>query len=67
MAATLDYYYTKFMKAEARPLVTGDDLLQRGLNPGPRFREILDQIREKQAEGAFSDRRGALDYLERLL
>ncbi|HEY6009847.1 MAG TPA: HD domain-containing protein, partial [Nitrospirota bacterium] len=66
MAATLVYYYTKFMKAEARPLVTGDDLVQRGFTPGPRFREILDQIREKQAEGTFKDRQEALDSLERL-
>ena len=66
MAAVLDYYYTKFLKVEARPLVTGQDLIARGLKPGPRFREILDEIKERQAEGALKDRQEALDYLERL-
>jgi hypothetical protein len=64
MAMVLDYYYTKFLKVEARPLVTGDDLILRGLAPGPRFREILEDIKEKQAEGALQDRQEALDYLE---
>jgi tRNA nucleotidyltransferase/poly(A) polymerase len=64
MAMVLDYYYTKFLKVEARPLVTGDDLILRGLAPGPRFREILEDIKEKQAEGVLQDRQEALDYLE---
>ncbi len=66
MALVLDYYYTKFLKVEARPLVTGDDLIRLGMQPGPRFREILDDIKERQAEGALKNRQEALDYLERL-
>jgi poly(A) polymerase len=66
MAAVLEYYYTKFLKVEARPLVTGQDLIDRGLKPGPRFREILEEIKERQAEGMLNTREEALDYLERI-
>jgi tRNA nucleotidyltransferase/poly(A) polymerase len=66
MAQVLDYYYTKFLKAEARPLVNGNDLIRLGLTPGPRFRELLEEVKEKQAEGAIKDRQEALDYLNTL-
>jgi poly(A) polymerase len=66
MAVVLDYYYSKFLKVEARPLVTGQDLIDRGLKPGPQFREILDEIKERQAEGALKDREEALAYLKTL-
>jgi poly(A) polymerase len=66
MAAALDYYYTKFLKVEARPLVTGQDLIDLGLKPGPRFREILEEIKERQAEGTLKDRQEALEYLSEL-
>ena len=67
MAAVLEYYYTKFLKAEARPLVTGDDLIRMGMQPGPKFREILEEIKEKQAEGTITNRDEALDYLKRMI
>ncbi len=66
MALVLEYYYTKFLKVEARPLVTGQDLIDRGLKPGPRFREILEEIKEKQAAGVLKDRQEALEYLDGL-
>ena len=66
MAVVLDYYYAKFLKAEAAPLVTGDDLIRLGLTPGPRFREILEGIKEKQAEGMLTSRIEALEYLEKI-
>jgi tRNA nucleotidyltransferase/poly(A) polymerase len=66
MAALLDYYYTKFLKVEAGPLVTGQDLIDRGLKPGPQFREILDEIKERQAEGTLQDRDEALDYISKM-
>ena len=67
MAAVLAYYYDKFLKAEAKPLVTGRDLIARGFAPGPRFREILDEIREQQAAGTLQDRSEALDHLKKIL
>jgi tRNA nucleotidyltransferase/poly(A) polymerase len=66
MHAVLDYYFGKFLKTEAKPLVTGQDLIDRGLKPGPRFREILDDIREQQATGELSGRDAALQYLDRM-
>ncbi|HET6323576.1 MAG TPA: CCA tRNA nucleotidyltransferase, partial [Planctomycetaceae bacterium] len=35
-------------KLDPPPLVTGDDLIKLGLQPGKRFREILDAVREAQ-------------------
>jgi putative nucleotidyltransferase with HDIG domain len=66
MALVLDYYYTRFLKTEAKPLVTGQDLIDHGLAPGPKFREILDEIKEKQAAGTIKDRKEALEYLDQL-
>jgi putative nucleotidyltransferase with HDIG domain len=33
------------------PFVTGHDLIAMGLKPGPRFKEILDAVRDAQLEG----------------
>ena len=60
----LDYYYGKFLKTEAKPFVTGRDLIARGMKSGPKFREILDDIKERQAEGTLKDRQEALKYLD---
>ena len=49
------------------PLVTGRDLISRGLEPGPRFREILEDIQTEQLENRLSTREEALGYLEGLL
>jgi len=43
-------------------LVTGDDLREMGLIPGPRFREILLAVEEAQLEGRLSDRESALQF-----
>lgn len=67
MAVVLAYYYEKFLKAEAKPLVTGEDLIARGFTPGPRFREILDDIREQQATGTLQDRKDALEHLRQII
>ena len=66
MATVLEYYYTKFLKTEASPLVNGQDLIDRGFIPGPRFKEILEEVKERQAEGILRDRDEALAYLGKL-
>jgi poly(A) polymerase len=63
----LDYYYGKFLKTEAKPFVTGKDLIARGMKSGPKFRVILDDIKERQAEGTLKDRQEALNYLKGLV
>ena len=49
------------------PLVTGKDLIQRGLNPGPRFKEILEEIQTEQLENRLRTREEAMEHLEKLL
>lgn len=49
------------------PFVTGKDLIELGLRPGPRFKEILENIQTEQLEGSLLDREDALNYLKRLL
>lgn len=49
------------------PLVTGRDLIQLGLQPGPRFKEILETIQNEQLEGRILDRQKALDHLHTLV
>ena len=48
------------------PLVTGRDLIQLGLAPGPRFKEILEAVQTEQLEGRILDRQPALEYLKSL-
>ncbi len=49
------------------PLVSGRDLIQRGLVPGPAFKELLEAIQTEQLEGRLSERDRALAYLEQLI
>lgn len=42
------------------PLITGNDLIQAGLQPGPRFRELLESLRNEQLDGTISTREVAL-------
>jgi poly(A) polymerase len=48
------------------PLVTGRDLIKLGLNPGPRFKDILEAIQTEQLEGRILAREPALEYLQQL-
>ena len=47
------------------PLVTGADLIALGLQPGPKFGEILEAIETRQLEGMLSTREEALEWLKR--
>ncbi len=49
------------------PLVTGRDLIDMGLKPGPQFREILEAIQTEQLEGRILEREPALEYLKKLI
>lgn len=52
---------------EIRPpaLVTGDDLITQGYEPGPRFREILQAVEEAQLEGEVRNKEEALALVRR--
>ena len=38
------------------PLVTGNDLIALGLQPGPQFKQLLDEVRDAQLNGELSNR-----------
>ncbi len=44
-------------------LVTGQDLIQNGLKPGPRFKDLLQQVRDKQLDGELANTQQAIDFL----
>ncbi len=64
----LDIYHfltaklTEFSQEEIKPkpLVSGNDLQQVGLKPGPQMGKILHQLMDEQLEGKFADRESAL-------
>jgi poly(A) polymerase len=47
------------------PLVTGDDLIEAGYEPGPRFKEILGAVEDAQLEGRLTSRDAAMEYVRR--
>lgn len=49
------------------PLVTGKDLIDMGLKPGPEFKEILNQVQTEQLEGNLTDRAAALTWVREML
>jgi poly(A) polymerase len=49
------------------PLLNGHDLVRHGLEPGPRFAALLEQLRDAQLEGAIHNKREALEWVERRL
>ncbi len=44
------------------PLVTGDDLVAAGLQPGSRFKRILDRTYDEQLEGRIATRQEAMQF-----
>jgi poly(A) polymerase len=46
------------------PLLTGNDLRDLGLKPGPHFKQILDAAREAQLEGMIKTKAEALRFVE---
>jgi len=48
-------------------LLSGKDLIDRGLKPGPQFKEILEALQTEQLEGSISDRDAAIKWLEERL
>ena len=51
--------------SEIRPprLVTGHDLIAMGLEPGPRFKQILDEVEDHHLDGTLPTRDDALHYV----
>lgn len=49
------------------PLVTGKDLIGMGMRPGPRFKEILDELQTEQLEGRITTREDSLEFVSKLM
>jgi poly(A) polymerase len=47
------------------PLVRGDDLIALGLEPGPKFGQILEAVETRQLEGTLRTREEALEWVKR--
>jgi hypothetical protein len=43
--------------------VTGEDLKNLGVTPGPRFKELLERVRDAQLDGAVTSREEAVEFL----
>ncbi len=56
----------KLKKEQLRPprLISGGDLIALGLQPGPRFKEILAAVEDAQLEGRIDSREEALDFVQ---
>ena len=46
-----------------QPLITGDDLIAAGYEPGPQFKEILGAVEDAQLEGRIATREAAMEYV----
>lgn len=49
-----------------KPLISGHDVLARGVPAGPAVKPLMDQLYDEQLDGALRDREGALRRLEEL-
>jgi poly(A) polymerase len=49
------------------PVITGDDLRDLGIPPGPLYKRLLDAVREAQLEGAVRTKEEAIALVRRLL
>jgi poly(A) polymerase len=52
-------------QAKNPPLISGNDLIELGLKPGPLFKTLLSKINEEQLEGTVQSREEALDWIKK--
>jgi poly(A) polymerase len=67
--AYCEYYLTEQPSGPINPppLITGHDLVRHGLEPGPQFASLLEQVREAQLDGQIQSKRAALEWVDRKL
>ncbi len=46
-----------------KPFISGHELIQAGMKPGPAMKPLLEELYELQLEGQFKDREAALQYI----
>ena len=50
-----------------KPMVDGSFLISMGLKPSPNFSSIIQSAREAQLEGLFKDKKGAKDFVKKVI
>jgi tRNA nucleotidyltransferase/poly(A) polymerase len=71
-ADAVDYCQARLLEwpsevLDPEPVITGEDLKELGLTPGPRFKEILEQVRAEQLDERIMTRDAAVAYVRTLL
>ncbi len=57
----------EYLKKLPKPLITGKNLIDNGLKPGPIFKKILNDVYNWQLENKIEDKQRALDYLKNII
>jgi len=66
--SVLERHFEEASLSRPAKLIDGNDIMKAyRLEPGPRIGELLEALKEAQAEGEVNDKRGALDYIARLM
>ena len=62
----VDDFTARHTTAQINPpeLITGRDLINQGLSPGPQFKALLDTVRDAQLNGEISTRAEALERIQ---
>lgn len=47
---------------DPKPLITGNDLIEQGIKPGPQIKQLLDQVRKMQLDGELASQQAALEF-----
>ena len=50
--------------SQTKPLLNGNDLKTLGFQPGPQYKQILDNVLNQTLDGKISDRTAAIDYVK---
>lgn len=69
-----DYHYCQEMfsklsheEVKPKPLITGHDLIDMGLKPGPLFKDILTKIDDEQLDGNITTKEAAIEEVRALI
>lgn len=57
-------FYEESKRERPKPLITGYDLIDLGLTPGPIFKKILQDVEEKRAEKIINTKEEAIEYVK---
>jgi putative nucleotidyltransferase with HDIG domain len=63
----IEYYGSIRMRIGSKALISGNDLISLGMEPGPEMGAIIEQVREAQDTGLISEREDALKLAKQLL